>query len=177
MVLSVKAMAEESVTNIIEYKDWKSDKISSHEVSGKAACVAKTKVKDMDMSLEVYSELSSDGGYVEPMVQVVTTDLTPALGATMKMSPGGQVLPMTISLPESKVIKKEVLVDGVPVMEDVEKQVFMVKFQDKKSMIKMIKGKNYIVGKFFDADGEIKEVKFSLRGSHRSVTKMVEACL
>ena len=177
MGLSATAIAQEVDSNIIEYKDWRSDKVVSHGVSEKSACVAKTTIKDSDTTLEVYSEASSDGGNVQPMVQIVTTDVAPALGVTMRMSPGGKTFPMTVSLSESKTIQKEVIVDGVATMEDVEKQVFMVKFKDKKSMIDYIRAKNYIVGKFFNSDGEISEMKFSLRGSSRSVKKMQETCL
>ncbi|MCJ8276579.1 MAG: hypothetical protein HRT44_10240 [Bdellovibrionales bacterium] len=172
--LCVPAIADE---NIIEFKDWRSDKVVSHPITEKAACVAKTNVKDKDTQLEVYAEASADGEYVQPIVQIVTTDVPPALGAVMRMSPGNRRLPMSISLSESKTIQKEVMVDGQPVMEDVEQQVFLVKFKNKKQMIDLIKAKNTITGTFFSAEGDVATMKFSLRGSHRSVSKMIEACL
>ena len=173
--LSVKTFAAD--TKLIEYKDWRADKVEAHKVTGKASCVAKTTVKGTDTSLEVYAESAGEVEFVQPTVQIVTTDVAPALGVVLKMNPGGQEVPMTISLKETKTLQKEVMVDGTPTIEEVEQQIFIAKFKDKKSAIEWIRQKNTVEGKFFNAEGEIAKMNFSLGGSHKSVTTMMDTCL
>src|SRR5690606_31443504 len=98
--LSVKTFAQDA--SIIVHKDWRADKVSNHAVSGLESCVAKTTAKGTKTALEVYAESTGEGEYVQPTVQIVTTDVAPALGVVLKMNPGGREIPMTISLKETK---------------------------------------------------------------------------
>ena len=66
--------------SIINYKDWMAAQVDSHIVTEKGACLASTKIAGKDTYLEVYAEANEQGGFVEPMVQVITTDVDPAVG-------------------------------------------------------------------------------------------------
>ena len=129
-----------------------------------------TKIKGKDSYLEVYAEKSSQGGYVQPMVQIVTTSVKPALGVVVSID--GTQLPMTISLKETK----EVVLSGI-VPRKVEQQVFIGKFKDKESMIRLIRAKNRFVANYYDASGRVAQETFSLRGSSKTVKTMMDRCL
>ena len=175
-LLSLSALAADK--NLIKSKDWRSDKLDSHAVSEKAACVASTTIKGKDTRLEVYSEIAEDGEYVAPVVQIVTTDVDPSLGARLKFTRGGKVLPLTISLNEVKTVKRERKDEnGDTKIVDVEQQVFLGKMKNRKEFISLIKNKLHIDGTFFNDAGEVAKMKFSLRGSFKSVQKMEQVCL
>lgn len=178
LALIVCSSAQAGDSEIIKFKDWRADKIDSHKVTEKKACVAKTQVVNEDTALEVYSESSPNGGFVQPVVQIVTTAQPPALGVIAKTLPGGKKFPLSIALNETKTFEVEVPGDdGEPVKKEVERQVFLVKFQNKDQFIRFIKGKNSIESTFFNAEGDIAKVKFSLRGSHKTVSKLMETCI
>ncbi|MEM7646561.1 MAG: hypothetical protein AAF203_06615, partial [Pseudomonadota bacterium] len=114
-----------------------------------------------------------------PVVQIISTELPSALGAMFKADRVKQEFPMTISLKETKEVEIEVLEEGAttPTIKKVEQQIFIGKFKDKEEMIKLIRARNKITAKFFDASGEVAEETFSLRGSSRTIRQMVKECL
>jgi len=177
MTFSAQTQAQTADQKILDYKDWGANKVAAHKVSGESACVARTVIKNKDTSLEIYMEANVQGGYVEPVVQIVSTDLPPALGAVANIS--GHKLPMTIVLKETKEVEKEVLEAGssIPVLKKVEQQIFIGKFKDKREMIKLIRDKSNVKTSFYDATGVIGSETFSLRGSNRTVGAALKACL
>ena len=177
MIFSLQAQAAD--VEIAKSKDWRADQLESHKVSEKGACVAQTQIKDKDTYLEVYAEANEQGGFVEPMVQIVSTELPPALGVMFKADNVKEEFPMTISLKETKEIEIEVQEEGAaaPVKKKVEQQVFVGKFSDKEEMIRWIRARNRITAKFFDASGEVAQEQFSLRGSSKTIRTMFKKCL
>ena len=178
LTLTAYSFAQAEDSEIIKFKDWRADKIDSHTVTEKQACVAKTTVKNEDTVLEVYAEASPEGGFVQPVVQIVTTAQQPALGVMAKSLPGSRKTPLSISLKETKTIEIKVPGDdGEPVKKEVERQVFLVKFKDKDQFIRLLKNKNSIEGTFFNAEGDLAKAKFSLRGSHKTISKLMATCI
>lgn len=177
LILVVSTQIQAADSNIIEFKDWRADKVESHLVTGQAACVAQTTIRDKDMSLEVYAEANAKGGYVAPMIQLVTTELPPAVGAMARID--GIKMPMSISLKESKEIEVESTdaETGEPVIEKIERQVFVGKFDTKEQMIRFLRQKNKVEVVFYSATEEVGKETFSLRGSSRSISEMTKACL
>lgn len=167
LILSIQAHAD---VKILDFKDWSASQIDQHDVSENGACLAMTKIRGKETYLEVYAEKNDQGGYVQPMVQIVSTDLPPALAVVASID--GTRLPMTISLKETQ----EITVPG-PVPTKVEKQVFVGKFKDKEAMIRLIRAKNRFQATFYDGSGRVARETFSLRGSSRTVKAMTDRCL
>lgn len=150
--------AEEVVQEISKRSDWKARIIRDHQVTAKEACVASTKTKDKMAKLEVYAEKSESGSFVEPTVQIILKEPTTALGAMVDTG-SGESLPMTIALQET---------EG-PV-------AFLIKHSDRAQLIDDIKSKSRVKVSFFGPQGEVKKIKFSLRGSSKTVKKLFESC-
>lgn len=164
-------------SNIISYKDWRADIVSQHKVTEKAACVAQTKARRSNTSLEIFAEANEQGGYVEPVVQIITTDVPPALAVLFKT--GGQRFPMSISLKETREVEIDVIPTGSfqPVKKKVEQQVFIGKFNSREDMIQLIRAKLSVDAQFINASGVVAQEKFSLRGSSHTVKTMMQTCL
>ncbi len=176
IVITLSIQLQAADESIIEYKDWAANKIESHKVTDQSACVALTTEEDKDTTLEVYAEAGKVDGYVQPVVQIVTTEMDPALGVMASVD--GIRMPMTIALKETKEVEIEVLEEGssIPVVKKVEQQVFLGKFADKERMIALLRAKNRVVATFYDATGELGEAQFSLRGSSRTIRTMMDSC-
>lgn len=179
LLLTASVQLQAAEVEILDYKDWRAVKVSAHAVSAKSSCVAKTSLKDKDIRIEVYSEASTAGGYVLPMVQIVGTDLPQALGVIFKTSPGKRDFPMTISLKETKMVDVEVLEEGssIPVSKQKEQQVFIGRIVDSERMIKALRAYNTVTAVFYDATGEVAKEKFSLRGSSKTISTMMKECI
>lgn len=164
-------------TVIVNFKDWSASQLDRHIVSEKGACSATTKINGKDTYLEVYAEANEKGGYVQPMVQIITTDVDPAIGVVASID--GTQLPMSISLKETKEVEIEVVRPGssIPVVQKVEQQVFVGKFQDKERLIQLIRAKNRFTATFYSSAGRVGQETFSLRGSSHTVKTMFERCL
>lgn len=162
LAFSIQAHAGQK---IIDYKDWTASIIDSHAVSEKEACVAKTSLRSKDTHLEVYAEVSRNG-YVEPVVQIVTTNVPPALGVVASID--GTPVPMTISLIETKEVQQG--------LQTVEQQVFLGKFKDKEQVIRLLRAKNRVRAKFYSESGMVADETFSLRGSSRTIKTMMSTC-
>ena len=167
LIFSIQAHAD---VEFYSLKDWSAYTVDSHTVSDKEACLAMTKIKNKETYLEVYAEKNAQGGYVQPMVQIVSTQLPAALAVVASID--GTKLPMTISLKETK----EITVPG-PFPTKVEQQVFVGRFKDKESMISLIRRKNRFQATFYDGSGRVARETFSLRGSSKTVKNMMDRCL
>jgi len=176
LVIAFSVQANAADKKILDYKDWKADEFEVHKVSDKTACVAATFEKGKDTSLEVYAEANEAGDFVNPVVQIVTTEMPPALGVVASVD--GRKMPMTIALKETKEVEVEVLEEGssVPVIKKVEQQVFLGKFKDKERMIRLLRAKNRVKATFFSAEEEVGKSTFSLRGSSKTIKTMLESC-
>ncbi len=177
LVITISIQTQAADKDILNFKSWKATEVESHKVSGKGACVAATKeLGDGDTSLEVYSESNGVDGFVNPVVQIVTTSMDPALGVMASVD--GRDMPMSISLSETKEIEVEVLEEGssIPVVKKVEQQVFLGKFNEKTRMISLLKNLNKVKATFYSADGEVGKAEFSLSGSSRTIGTMLETC-
>ena len=176
LVFASQVQAEDK--NILDYKDWSANEVESHRVSEKGACVASTGAKEKgDTVIEVYSEAGKIDGFVKPVVQIVTTEVDPAMGVMVSID--GRKHPMTIVLKETKEVEVEVLEEGssIPTIEKVEQQIFIGKFQEKDRVISLLRAKNNVKATFYSAQGEVGERNFSLRGSSRTIKTMMETCL
>lgn len=176
LVLAFSAQVQAADKKISSSKDWSAVEVEAHKVSEKAACVASTTEKGKDMTLEVYAEANEDGGFVKPVVQIVTTEIDPALGVVASID--GHKMSMTIALKETKEIEVEAIdpTTGEPVMQKVEQQVFIGKFKDKETMIRLLRAKNRVRATFYNAEGEVAKSTFSLRGSSKTIKSMMTAC-
>ena len=181
------SFASASEDPVFSKKKWSVYKVESHVATGKTACFATTNQKDKDVYLDIYFEANEQGGYVEPVVQVVAVGMPSALkinlavtGKTRKLQQleaGKEPLAsaprfdMTIALAETKKIEvpdPDATEEGAT--KEVEQQIFIAKRADSAEIIKALKDRWAVKANYYDDSGKLEEYSlFDLSGSGDSI--------
>lgn len=150
-------------------RSWQVETYASHNVWGKPACVAYTMSEDQNSYLEVvalYNETTQS--FQEPEVHVVTTAADgsqnlPFLSIVAQTDGSNQKFELTpmfevASLPTNKVLGR-------------------AKLEEREELVEAIRRRNLVFARYLDAnDQEVKEIRFSLRGSNAAIQRQFEHC-
>ena len=160
------ALAQVQDEEISQSKDWMAEKVAMDPAWQRPSCVASTMGDDEMSTLEViafYNPSTMEFG--EPMVHVITPFDVSFFEVSVhtSSSSSGRFAMLPVTLPKSNI-------EGV---DYVGVRAF---FDDREDLVKALRNRNRVVAKYFDLQGEVKSVKFSLRGSNATIKSMFKSC-
>jgi hypothetical protein len=140
-------------------RDWKAETSETHDFWGQPVCMASTLGSDKITRLEVIALASADGTYLEPLVQVVG----PMTEAFLEISAESQ---------------KDRVFGLLPLYNDNANGVIAATalLKDREVLTNEIAQKSQLTAKYYDAQGLVKSVSFSLRGSSATLTALFDKC-
>jgi len=139
---------------------WKAQTVVEHNFWKEPSCMAVTVGDDNISTLEVVSFADGQGGYTEPVIQV--------------LGPVGIFFEVTAETDgRSSIYEMMPLYDEAKSADLV---ASVAKVEDRSSLIDSIERKNRLVAKYYDAVGLVNTVTFSLRGSSATVSAMFKTC-
>lgn len=152
--LSLSALANPFYTN----KDWKAETSELHSFWQQPVCMASTLGSDKITRLEVIA-IASEDGYLEPIVQIVgpMTDVFLEVSAESHRDRVFELLPLYNDNPNGVIAA-------------------VAQLKDHEILTNEIAQKSQIVAKYYDAQGVVKTVSFSLRGSSATLANLFEKC-
>ncbi len=151
---------EEELLNF-QSRDWMVQEVEQHALWGEAACAARTLGDDQVSILEVVAFKDSNGEYTEPMVQVFGPMNEIFFNVTAETRRASEVFEL---LPVYPVQSQSDMVSAV------------AQFDDREALINAIAQKSSLTANYFDAQGVVKQVTFSLRGSSNAVNYLFSEC-
>jgi hypothetical protein len=155
---SQNAAAETVVDKIAANKTWSSYTLTGHSAWNKEACIAST-LGGKDSILEVYAEKTS-GGYTEPTVQVLFSNVPQAFSADVITS----------------AVKKWNFLLGSPT-QDPTLQAVVARLGDRQDIITALRNDNGVIVKIRDSKGKLlKTLNFSLSGSSKTIDAQATKC-
>ena len=157
------SFAQEEDKDLLNYqsRDWMVQEIEVHEMWNEPACAARTMGDDQQSILEVVAFKDSQGNYTEPMVQVfgpMNEIFFTVTAETRRSSEVFDLLPVYPEQAQSDYVSA------------------VAQFDDREALINAIAQKNTLTAMYFDAQGMVKDVTFSLRGSSNAVNKLFSEC-
>lgn len=140
-------------------KDWAAEIVPVHDFWGQEACVATTVGSDKITRLEVIALRGTNGAFLEPMVQVIGP-MTEAFIEITADSGGSRVF------------------DLLPLYNNNTGAIIsaVAKLDEREKLAEEIAGRSKLVAKYYDAQGLIKTVNFSLRGSSSTLSALFKQC-
>lgn len=143
-------------------KSWKAEVVENHEVWNKSACVAYTTTEDELSRLEVTSFYNEDTkSFTEPTINI----LTPF-----------DVVFFEVSVSIDRIADDFTFFPILPNSEDTEFAGARGLFDDRQNLVDALEDRNIVTAKYFDTEGEVKSLRFSLSGSGATIRDQREAC-
>lgn len=149
---------------IYSSKDWSAHKAVS-TVLGKDGCIAETVFTDEDQEnwhLQIIKLKTTEGDYSAPVVMAFPENATTKEyfeGTAQSNKVGTTIFSMTLFQPDNQII--------TPIGS---------RLSDSGEMIRRIKGDSKFNVSFLSDETIIKEIPFSLRGSSKTIAKMISTC-
>ena len=141
-------------------RDWTAEIVNMHEVWMKPACSAYTMSEDGDSSLEVIAYYDkATNTFSEPEVNVVTMANISFLDVIVTTSGAKTQYQMLPVQPANQDMV------GARVL-----------FDDRENLTDAIRRHNFLIARYLDAAGEVKSIRFSLRGSSNAVRATFDRC-
>lgn len=145
-----------------ENKDWSAQTLSNHSFWMEPACLASTLGDDGVTRLEVISFDDGLGGYTEPLIQVI--------------GPMNEVF-FEITAETIGRSSTFVLMPLFNDQSDSNEVAAVSKVEDREALVQAIAQKSRLMANYFDSEGLVKTVNFSLRGSSATVGAMFKQCI
>ena len=164
-ILLVSAMAQAQIADEVIVsaeetgRDWNAEIVTDHEVWQKPACSAYTMSEDGQSTLEVVAYNRATDSFSEPEVNIVTTanfsflDVTASTNGTSR-----DFLLLPIQPTDQNLVGARVL------------------FDEREDLVIAIRRHLTLTANYMDSAGEVKSVKFSLRGSSNAISSQFERC-
>lgn len=146
--------------------DWQANVVSNDLFWQRPACVASTAAADGVSSLEViafYDEHTQT--FTEPTVHVITAfDFSFfQVQATADNNKNLSFDLLPVALPQDQLADNKMV--GARVL-----------FDDRENLTLILRRHNWVNARYYDSQGEVKNIRFSLRGSSNAIAAMFEHC-
>jgi len=146
--------------------DWQARVVANDPVWGVPTCVAMTVAADGLSSLEViafYNQESEE--FSEPTVHILTSFDVSFLSVEARMDNQStarfQMLP--VILPQEA--STEVPMVGARALYD-----------DREALTQSLRRRNFVIARYLDVQGEVRSLRFSLRGSNATIGALIDKC-
>jgi hypothetical protein len=164
--LAQTAIASPSDESISQSGDWQANVVSNDLFWQKPACVASTTAADGISSLEViafYDEKTEK--FTEPTVHIITSfDFSFfQVEAIADNNNNWRFDLLPVALPQDQLGEEKMV--GARAL-----------FDDREDLTRILRQRNWVNARYFDSQGEVKNIRFSLRGSSNTIGAMFRHC-